>query len=330
MAESTARVEKVRERARFRIALLPLGMWPTSRWRSAWGWILSISSIARWWPVSARSPIAARKLAAFCWAGSCRVLPPVVVIEDYERVACDYSRGPLYRLGTGDKDRFDAILRQRAVGSTQELAVVGMFRSNTRKGLSLDPEDAAFFAERFHDPQQVILLVRPFATKPSVAGFFIRGKRDGAGGIQLPGVPLRPRRTGAAERQPWATSRKPPRPCRRHPKLRRARRWFPSRRDAIPPRPFARRRSGGSSALPWRNSLNLRSLFPRPHEVGETRLRPVQQPEPAAAQQPEPAAAVSAPPEAASPYPAAAVSGRARIRFASAFYEHGAAGIPTR
>ena len=40
-------------------------------------------------------------------------------------------------------------LRQRAGGSAQDLAVVGMFRSNTRKGLSLDPEDAAFFAERF-------------------------------------------------------------------------------------------------------------------------------------------------------------------------------------
>ena len=107
--------------------------------------------------------------------------PAVVVVEDYERIPCDYTRGPLYRLGPEDKSRFAAALRRHAAAPAGSPAVVGMFRSNTRKGLSLDAEDLALFGEHFGGPQQVALLVRPFATKPSAAGFFVRenGTVDG-------------------------------------------------------------------------------------------------------------------------------------------------------
>ena len=101
--------------------------------------------------------------------------PTVVSIEDYELVACDYSRGPLYRLSDADLGRLErAIEQRRAVPSGPGgLVVAGFFRSHTRKGLALDADDLALFKQRFADPRQVALLIRPFATKASTAGIFI-------------------------------------------------------------------------------------------------------------------------------------------------------------
>ncbi|MFB3827759.1 MAG: TonB family protein [Bryobacteraceae bacterium] len=93
---------------------------------------------------------------------------PMVAVEGFEPVPCEYARGPLYRLSELDKARFDAAIKRH--GSS----VVGFFRSHTRKGLTLEPEDVAFFDERFGDPNHVMLLVRPYATKASTAGVFIR------------------------------------------------------------------------------------------------------------------------------------------------------------
>lgn len=95
---------------------------------------------------------------------------PEILIEGFEAIPCEYARGPLYRLSDADKQRFDAAIHaHREAGS----APVGFFRSHTRRGLSLDPDDLAFLGERFQDPAQVALLVRPFATKASVGGFFL-------------------------------------------------------------------------------------------------------------------------------------------------------------
>src|SRR5947209_5539872 len=61
--------------------------------------------------------------------------PLVVSIADYELIACDYSRGPLYRLSDTDMGRFERAIEQRlAAGS----GVAGFFRSQTRKGVALD------------------------------------------------------------------------------------------------------------------------------------------------------------------------------------------------
>jgi TonB family protein len=98
--------------------------------------------------------------------------PAVVTVADYELIACDYSRGPLYRLSDADLGRFEQAIERCATGSGPR--VMGYFRSHTRKGLSLDAEDLAFFEPRFLDPHQLVLLIRPFATKASTAGIFIR------------------------------------------------------------------------------------------------------------------------------------------------------------
>jgi TonB family protein len=97
--------------------------------------------------------------------------PAAVSIEDYELVACDYSRGPLYRLSDADRALFEREIEQRREAGG--LVVAGFFRSHTRKGLALDADDLALFKTSFSDPRNVALLIRPFATKASVAGLFI-------------------------------------------------------------------------------------------------------------------------------------------------------------
>jgi len=97
--------------------------------------------------------------------------PLSVLIQDYESIPCDYSRGPLYRLSDADLGRFERAIEQH---SAPGLTVTGFFRAHSRKGLSLDAEDLAFLDARFRDPHHIALLVRPFATKTSVGGLFIR------------------------------------------------------------------------------------------------------------------------------------------------------------
>ena len=97
--------------------------------------------------------------------------PFEVAIEDYESVSCDYTRGPLYRLSPADFERFEKVLEQRA-GSG--MRVVGLFRSHTRKGLSLDADDVAVFNRLFPNMYEVALLAKPFATKATLGGIFLR------------------------------------------------------------------------------------------------------------------------------------------------------------
>jgi periplasmic protein TonB len=94
-----------------------------------------------------------------------------VFVENCESVTCDYSRGPLYLLSDPDKDQLRQVLQRL---KSSPLSVVGFFRSNTRKDLVFDQdEDLAIGQEFFSDPNYVFLLVKPFAMKPSVAGFFL-------------------------------------------------------------------------------------------------------------------------------------------------------------
>ena len=135
--------------------------------------------------------------------------PLVVSIADYDLVACDYSRGPLYRLSDADMGRFEQAIQQRLAAGR---GVAGFFRSHTRKGVSLDAEDLTFFQARFRDPHHIALLIRPFATKASTAGIFIweNGKvngeasclefpfRSGELGTGQPAAPAEPRAAAPA------------------------------------------------------------------------------------------------------------------------------------
>jgi hypothetical protein len=90
-----------------------------------------------------------------------------VRIEDFESVACDYKRGPSYLFAAADSAAFDDVC-------TRSTTAVGYFRSHTRDGMSLGPEDIELLEQYFPAPSHVALLVKPFATKVSIASFFFR------------------------------------------------------------------------------------------------------------------------------------------------------------
>jgi hypothetical protein len=98
----------------------------------------------------------------------------VVRIEDFEPVECGYTRGPSYLFSDEERETFeDACARWRPDASRPSYAV-GYYRSHTRDGLSLAPEDVELMDRCFPGPSHVALLVKPFATKASPAGFFFR------------------------------------------------------------------------------------------------------------------------------------------------------------
>jgi hypothetical protein len=91
----------------------------------------------------------------------------IVRVEDFESVACDYKRGPSYLFSADDGGAFDD-------ACSRSTSAVGFFRSHTREGMSLGPEDIELMENYFPLPSHVALLVKPFATKVSVASFFLR------------------------------------------------------------------------------------------------------------------------------------------------------------
>jgi len=95
------------------------------------------------------------------------------VVENYELFHCDYTRGPLYLLSDEEKARMEDVIRRKKAIPGQASAVVGFFRSNTRKQLALDDEDLEVFGRYFSRPEQVFLVVKPFAAKASTGGIFI-------------------------------------------------------------------------------------------------------------------------------------------------------------
>lgn len=99
----------------------------------------------------------------------------VIRVEDYVAVPIQYRRGPSYLMSVDDIGAFEAALeRARAEGKWKP---VGFFRSHTREAPGLTEEDRRFCAEYFPGDDDIVLLIRPYATKVSTAGFIAR--RDG-------------------------------------------------------------------------------------------------------------------------------------------------------
>jgi protein TonB len=94
-----------------------------------------------------------------------------VNIEGYEGIDCEYARGPLYRLTDAEMARVERAMEERLAAG---MRAVGFYRSHTRKGLSLDADDLALFNSKFPEAHHIALLIRPNATKASMAGIFIR------------------------------------------------------------------------------------------------------------------------------------------------------------
>ncbi len=109
-----------------------------------------------------RSPEVGGVLIGSVQAGT----PPIVRVEDFEIVPCQYRRGPSYTFTEEDCGPFE-LAGTRPDG-------VGYFRTHTREGLSLGPEDVDLLDHFFAGEHTVALLVKPFATKVSQAGIFVR------------------------------------------------------------------------------------------------------------------------------------------------------------
>jgi hypothetical protein len=98
----------------------------------------------------------------------------VVRVEDFEAVACEHRRGPSYLLSESDAARYEEALARRRYSPEKRTYAVGCYRSHTREGLSLSPEDLQHFDAYFPSASAVMLLVKPYATRVSVGGFFFR------------------------------------------------------------------------------------------------------------------------------------------------------------
>ncbi len=92
-------------------------------------------------------------------------------VEAYELIECDYADGPLFSLSDESKSRMVEQLHRLKTSSPH--SVLGFFRSHTRKSLSLDQNDLVLVRDYFAGLAAIFLLIKPFAAKPSTAGFFV-------------------------------------------------------------------------------------------------------------------------------------------------------------
>lgn len=136
--------------------------------------------------------------------------PLVVSVEEFEPVPCEYLSGPSYRLSAADRERLEQTL---ALWQDRPLRVVGFYRSHTRKDLFLDAEDVDLFRRYFAGPEHVFLLVKPFATRASVAGFFFW--EDGRMEMEAPYAqfPFSRRELGGGAPHPPLPLQQPERPA---------------------------------------------------------------------------------------------------------------------
>ena len=105
--------------------------------------------------------------------GRCEDGPPRrVVIEDFEIVPSEYLTGPSYNLSENDLVSFEAALERRRPEDENGRSVVGFFRSHTRDELYMDEADLGVASRYFPGPENVFLLVKPFASRPCIGGFF--------------------------------------------------------------------------------------------------------------------------------------------------------------
>jgi hypothetical protein len=100
-------------------------------------------------------------------------VPLVYRIEDFADVPCLHKFGPSYVYCEEDHQTLFAAL-ERANREGRGMKVLGFYRSHTREGLYMAPEDLELARRYFPDQDQIGLLVRPSAMQVSHAGFFYR------------------------------------------------------------------------------------------------------------------------------------------------------------
>jgi hypothetical protein len=112
----------------------------------------------------------------------------VVRIDEFEPVACSYRRGPSYLLDAADQAAFAEAFEKWKPAPGKDQYAVGYYRSNTRDDSTLSIEDRALCDQFFPPPSNVVLLIKPYATKVSTAGFitYENGRLDAESAFEFP------------------------------------------------------------------------------------------------------------------------------------------------
>jgi hypothetical protein len=98
----------------------------------------------------------------------------LVNVEDFEAVSCDHASGPSYILSEDDRVEFVEAAERWRRGPEKRIYAVGYYRGHTRDGICLAAEDLAILQDLFPEPTAIALVVKPYATKVSMAGIFFR------------------------------------------------------------------------------------------------------------------------------------------------------------
>jgi hypothetical protein len=98
----------------------------------------------------------------------------IVRIEDFEAVPCEYKRGPSFLFTDEEAPIFESTVQRWERDGSRPNYAVGFFRSDTREGMRLATEDTELLEACFPSASAVALLIKPYATKVSMAGFFVR------------------------------------------------------------------------------------------------------------------------------------------------------------
>jgi hypothetical protein len=117
----------------------------------------------------------------------------VVTIDEYTLVPIEYKRSPSYLLSEEDARAFHDAVELARNGSDPLLRPVGYFRSHTRDGVGLGSEDLSLLDTYFPEPYAVALIVKPYATRVSQAGFYFRENGAFQSGLPLLEFPFRRR-----------------------------------------------------------------------------------------------------------------------------------------
>ena len=98
----------------------------------------------------------------------------VVKVENFEALDCDHASGPSFILSEDDRVAFQGTMDRWKGGPDRRIYAVGYYRGHTRDGICLAAEDLAILEDVFPDPTAIALIVKPYATKASMAGIFFR------------------------------------------------------------------------------------------------------------------------------------------------------------
>lgn len=161
----------------------------------------------------------------------------VVHIDEFEAVPCSYKRGPSYLLSEADSAAFGEAWEKWKPRPGKTQYAVGYYRSNTRDQAALSEEDRGICEKYFPPPSNVMLFIKPYASKTSSAGFitYENGKLEDASALEFPFRRHEIEGTAAPARRPLGEPRPDHPPRERRPDHRPEPRQESDYQPAAPP-----------------------------------------------------------------------------------------------